>query len=102
MSDNDKLVQFKKIGDNLQWVYRYENDIGASIIFNKYSYGREDGLFEIATIKFYGENNDLFTPVEGIIDYMPSGIKGYCTFSDISYILDDIRKVSKHVKTLDK
>ena len=40
--------------DGIQYVFRFENDYGASVIKNNGSYGHNDDLWELAVLKFYG------------------------------------------------
>jgi hypothetical protein len=37
---------------NKQWIYRFANGFGASVVQGPYSYGGDQGLYEIAVIKF--------------------------------------------------
>lgn len=40
--------------DGIQYVFRFRNDYGASVIKSEHSYGHEEDLWELAVIKFYG------------------------------------------------
>ena len=39
------------------WIYRFQNGFGASVIFSPYSYGTYKMLYELAVLKFHGEDN---------------------------------------------
>ncbi len=39
-------------GGGVKYVFRFKNGYGASVIKNKYSYGNEDNLWELAVIEF--------------------------------------------------
>ena len=38
-----------------QKIYKFDNGFGASVIRTEYSYGSEDGLWELAVIRFLGD-----------------------------------------------
>ena len=42
----------------VQYVFKFDNNYGASVIKNKGSYGRELDLWELAVIKFTDEGKD--------------------------------------------
>lgn len=44
--------------DGTQELHRFSNGFGASVVKHCMSYGNEDGLYEIAVIKFHGEGVD--------------------------------------------
>ena len=48
-----------------QWIYRFGNGYGASVVNGPYSYGGRDGLYELAVIVFHGDSRELTydTPV---------------------------------------
>ena len=37
---------------NKQWLYRFANGYGASVVQGQYTYGGPEGLYELAVIKF--------------------------------------------------
>jgi hypothetical protein len=69
------LVQTKQ--DNLlggiQYIHRFENGYGASVIRNKYSYGGSSGLWELAVIRWDGGDWDIAynTPItDDVLGYL--------------------------------
>lgn len=36
-------------------IFRFDNGLGASVVRNKYTYGNEAGLYELAVLRFNGE-----------------------------------------------
>ena len=73
----------------IQYIFRFENGYGASVIKDKYSYGGERDLWELAVIYF--ESGDTYhlcydTPI---------------TDDVIGYLTDDeVRKILKNIKEL--
>jgi hypothetical protein len=65
-------------------VYRYPNGYGASVVFFDYSYGAQDGLWELATIQFTGDDNDdwIFVNVPDVF--------GHLSDKQVDAMLDDI------------
>jgi len=53
--------------------FRFDNGLGASVMSHVLSYGGEQGLWEIAVIKFDGDGWDLYydTPItDNVIGYL--------------------------------
>ena len=69
---------------------RFENDYGASIIRNKYSYGNEDKLLELGVIAYDGPDWELVynTPVT-------DDVIGYATFP---MVVEELKKIEKFKK----
>lgn len=67
------------------WTIIFPNHFGASVIRTKYSYGGEQGLFELAVINEDGTLN-YDTPVT-------SDVIGYLTRAQVASILDDIQRL---------
>jgi len=44
------------MGVGTQTVYRFDNGYGASVVQTPYTYGGDRGLYELAVIKFNGED----------------------------------------------
>lgn len=45
---------YHNVLNGIQYVFRFRNDYGASVIKSEHSYGHEKDLWELAVIKFYG------------------------------------------------
>lgn len=78
------------VGGNFktQWLFRFENDYGASVIKHFGSYGYEKDLFELAVIFFDGENWKLTynTPIT-------DDVLGYLTNEEVLDILKRIKEL---------
>jgi hypothetical protein len=77
-------------------VYRFPNGYGASVVQNaRFSYGGEDGLWEVGVIRFSEDGEwdlDCSTPIT-------RDVLGYLTDFEVDKTLDAIRKL-KRVKLL--
>ena len=54
----------REVHGGIQKVYRFENDYGGSVIKFPGSYGYEQGEWELAVIKFPGDNGNFFLNYE--------------------------------------
>lgn len=87
-----KMYPESTYGKNgIQKIFRFDNGYGASIVKHRFSYGNEDGLFELAVIRFEDSGEwelDYGTPItEDVI--------GYLSENDVSDILDRIKELPK-------
>lgn len=69
----------------VQKLYRFDNGFGASVVRHKFSYGAEEGKWELAVIKFDGDNWDLTYETEVADD-----VVGYLSESEAEEYLDQI------------
>lgn len=72
-----------------QWLFKFENGYGASVVKHFGSYGFDDDLFELAVIKFYNEKEwhlNYETPVT-------NNVEGYLTNDDVLKMLDEIQRL---------
>lgn len=69
-----------------QELYRFPNGYGASVIQTNYSYGGDDGLWEVAVVNFMGDVWELCydTPIT-------SDVIGYLTWVDMRKVLQQIK-----------
>lgn len=85
--------------EGIQKVYRFPNGYGASVIQHKrFSYGGEDGLWEVAVIRFYESSVGSVDGISWDIDYttpITSDVLGYLTDFEVDEKLDEIRKLKK-------
>lgn len=72
-----------------QWLFKFENGYGASIIKRAGSYGFEQDLFELASIKWHEDKWELCSLSN---EYE---VKGYLTNEEVMKILFKIKKLRK-------
>jgi len=79
----------RAINGGVQIQHKFENGYGASVIKNKFSYGGERGLWEMAVIKFTdGDNWELDYSTE-----ITNDVLGDLTDEDVAEKLDEIKKL---------
>ena len=68
-----------------QWVYRFANGYGASVVQGTHTYGGPAGLYELAVIVFHGERWELTydTPVT-------ADVLGHLSLADVAGVLVQI------------
>ena len=77
--------------DGIQYLFRFENNYGASVIKHKGSYGHEDDLWELAVIKFDNDDNDSWdltydTPIT-------ADVEGWLTDDEVRALLQRIKEL---------
>jgi len=72
-------------------VYRFPNGFGASVIDD--GYGAEDGLFELALVKFKGRGALNYKLAESSPDF--EDVHGWLSEKDIQKLLNKIAKLKK-------
>jgi hypothetical protein len=89
MTDLIKPVLARDFGFNKQLIFRFENRYGASVIQGPYTYGGDQGLFELAVLRFTGAAPTSFeltydTPIT-------EDVEGYLSGDDVQALLVRIR-----------
>lgn len=69
----------------IQRIYRFDNGYGASVVRFTYSYGFELGLWELAVIKFNGEDYELVYDTE-----ITNDVIGYLSEDEVDNLLTQI------------
>jgi hypothetical protein len=77
-------IKAGKYHHGYQEIHRFENDYGASVVIGNQTYGGDQGLYELAVIKF-GEGDDDWkivydTPITG-------DVVGFLTYKDVEALL---------------
>lgn len=80
-----------------QWLFKFENGYGASVIKHYGSYGFEDDLFELAVIKFNNPSK-LYGNIFHLVYDTPitNDVLGYLTNNDVLRYLIKIQGLEKN------
>lgn len=87
-----KPILTRPIDGGTQEIYRFDNGYGAIKIKTHYSYGGDEGLWEIAVIKFTDDYPDGFklcydTPVT-------SDVLGHLNYYEAQVVLQQIKELA--------
>ena len=65
----DGFQEKKQIHDGDQWLFKYDNGYGASVVQHSGSYGGKNGLYEIAVLDSDGEMSYTTPITDDVIGY---------------------------------
>lgn len=98
---NFKTLPSRQLNGGIQYLAKFPNNYGASIVQHSFSYGGDKGLWELAVIKYEeGETNiDNFaltykTPIT-------NDVLGHLTDDQVNEILDKIEALPQAVESND-
>lgn len=74
---------------NYQWIFKFENGYGASVIKSWGSFGFDEDLFELGVIEFHGEGVHNLTYDTPITD----DVIGYLTNDEVLEYLEKIKNL---------
>lgn len=83
------LVSARECYGGIQYVFRFNNGYGASIIKHLFSYGHEDDLWEIAVIKFDGDETSHICYDTELTD----DVIGYLSDEEVRSYLEKIKEL---------
>lgn len=72
-----------------QYIFRFPNNYGASVVRNRCSYGNKQDLWEMALIFFFDEDGDWSLTYERDFD---DDVKGYLTDDSVIKLLEKIKQ----------
>jgi hypothetical protein len=78
-------------GSGRQKIYRFPNNLGASVVQHEHSYGASQGLWELAVIKFHSDSN-----MDWRIEYdtpITDDVIGYLNETGIDSLLGEIAEL---------
>jgi hypothetical protein len=85
-------VVIKEEPTQVQKLYRFPNGVGASVVRGEFTYGGEEGLWELGVIKFVGDGYHLIYPR----DVCPEGdVVGWLTDEEVDYRLVKIANLTE-------
>lgn len=82
----DNLIKKKSVFDGVQYLFRFPNDYGASVVKHWGSYGHDRDLWELAVLVFDGDMWELTYDTE-----ITDDVEGYLTDQDVLNLLRRIR-----------
>lgn len=82
----------RPLNGGTQVVHRFENNFGASVVRHNFSYGGEDGLFELAVLEFPNETEEYHLTYDTEIT---DDVLGYLTEEDVQDLLTRIEQLEK-------
>ena len=82
------LVSVKREHNEVRYVFKFDNNYGASIVKNEYSYGHKQDLWELAVIWFDGDEWNLTYDTE-----ITKDVIGYLTDEKVIEILHKIKNL---------
>lgn len=89
---NDEYKQYlitkKELNDGVQYIFKFPNDYGASVVKRRYSYGYEQDLWEMGLIFYYEDSNWDLAYYRDFDD----DVKGYLTDWKVNRLLEKIIK----------
>ena len=89
-----KPVRVTEADGGVQYVFKFDNGYGASVIQHKNSYGGDFGLWELAVVQFYVANEFMIaydTPIT-------NDVLSHLTTIDVCSTLDQIQQLKVRVK----
>lgn len=87
--------------DSVQYIFRFENDYGASVLKGHGTYGYDDDKWELALLQFRSYNADdyLLAPFQGLLESSPNMLND----SVIGYLSDaEVRKYLKLIQDMNQ
>jgi len=93
MTDENLIIERGIHKGGTQRLYRFDNNLGASVVRHNFSYGNEQGNWELAVIEFHGEADDDWT-----ITYdtpITNDVLGNLTEAEVNETLEQIKSLSK-------
>lgn len=87
------LVEKAPLFDGIQYLFKFDNGYGGSVIKHYGSYGSNEDLWELAVVKY--TNPDSVDQFELVYDTdITDDVKGYLTDYDVVDLLSQIRDLS--------
>lgn len=75
----------REINGGIQKLFKFENGFGASVVKHDFSYGGKAGKWELAVIKWDGENFQLSYET-----HITNDVIGYLNWEDVEGLLVEI------------
>lgn len=85
---NKDPIAHKKISDGDQFIFRFPNNFGASVVCHRYSYGGRCGKWELAVIKFNEDDWEICCSTR-----ITKDVIGWLEVPDVNKLLQRIKRL---------
>ena len=84
------VVIDRALNGGTQVVHRFENNFGASVVCHDFSYGGDEGLFELAVLEFPNETEEYHLTYDTEVT---DDVLGYLSEDDVESYLTKIEQL---------
>jgi len=88
-----KTLPNKPINEGIQYIAKFPNNYGASIVKHSFSYGNEKGLWELAVIKYDPNESDIYNFELTYSTPITNDVLGHLTEEEVNKTLKDIESL---------
>lgn len=81
----------REVNGGTQHLFRFDNNFGASVVCHKYSYGGDEGFWELAVLK-YDEDGEWSLTYDTPVT---QDVVGYLTPKDVEGLLEEIEELTE-------
>ncbi len=75
-----------------QWLYRFANGYGASVVQGSHTYGGEAGLYELAVLRFDGDSDSFELTYDTPVTH---DVLGYLSLQDVANALAEVAALTE-------
>ena len=87
--ENNLIEKSKHLG-GIQYLFKFKNNFGASVVKHSGSYGHEEDLWELAVVEYYRDGEWYLT----YDTYITDDVIGWLTDEDVRELLTKIRELN--------
>lgn len=91
---NFKELPNNPCNDGIQYIAKYSNNYGASIVQHSFSYGKDRGLWELAVIKYEPNETNIHNFDLDYTTPITKDVLGHLTESEVNELLDKIEALT--------
>ena len=97
MNETFKSLPSKNINGGIQYIFKAPNGYGASIVQHQFSYGHEQGLWELAVTKYTSEKdwNICYDT------HITSDVLGHLTDEEVESTLEAIKALQPEIERVE-
>lgn len=88
-----KTLPNQPINEGIQYIAKFPNNYGASIVKHSFSYGTEKGLWELAVISYEPDETDIYNFQLTYSTPITNDVLGYLTEEEVNKTLKDIESL---------